>query len=67
MISARYAIIVGTVGKSAWINALVAQKEDRHNSHHRWMERYMIETVDNPAPGVKKAIVVAGSDRRGTA
>lgn len=30
-------------------------------------ERYMIETVDNPAPGIKKAIVVAGSDRRGTA
>ena len=27
----------------------------------------MIETVDNPAPGIKKAIVVVGSDRRGTA
>ena len=27
----------------------------------------MIEVVNNPVPGIKKAIVVAGSDRRGTA
>ena len=30
-------------------------------------ERYMIEEVNNPVSGIKKAIVVAGSDRRGTA
>lgn len=66
-VSARYAIIVGTVGKSAWINALVAQKKIDTTPITGGWERYMIETVDNPAPGIKKAIVVAGSDRRGTA
>lgn len=66
-VSARYAIIVGTVGKSAWINALVAKKKIDTTPITGGWERYMIETVDNPAPGIKKAIVVAGSDRRGTA
>ena len=27
----------------------------------------MIDLIDNPFPGIKKALVVAGSDRRGTA
>lgn len=30
-------------------------------------ERYLIQTVDNPSPGVAKALVIAGSDRRGAA
>ena len=66
-VSARYAIIVGTAGKSAWIDALTAKKKIDITPIAGGWERYMIETVDNPAPGIKKAIVVAGSDRRGTA
>ena len=66
-VSARYAIIVGTAGKSAWIDALTAKKKIDITPIAGGWERYMIETVDNPAPGIKKAIVVVGSDRRGTA
>ncbi len=30
-------------------------------------ERYLIQTVANPLPGIRKALVIAGSDRRGAA
>lgn len=64
---ARQAIIVGTVGHSRWIDCLVARKKvDTTEIAGSW-ERYSIETVSNPLPGIKKAIVVMGSDRRGTA
>ncbi len=33
---------------------------------NRW-ESYLIEVVRNPFPGVNKALVIVGSDRRGTA
>lgn len=65
--SARYAIIVGTVGKCGWIDRLVARNKIDTAAIAGGWERYLIETVDNPVPGIKKAIVVAGSDRRGTA
>lgn len=66
-VSARYAIIVGTIGESGWIDALAAKnKIDTAAIAGSW-ERYLIETVNNPVPGIKKAIVIAGSDRRGTA
>lgn len=66
-VSARYAIIVGTVGKSEWINTLASRKKIDTASISGGWERYLIEMVHNPAPGIKKAIVIAGSDRRGTA
>ena len=66
-VSARYAIIAGTIGKSGWIDVLASRnKIDTAAIAGSW-ERYMIEEVNNPVPGIKKAIVVAGSDRRGTA
>lgn len=65
--SANYAIIVGTIGKSKWIDNLIAQKKIDTNAIEGGWERYTIQLVDRPAAGVKKAIVIAGSDRRGTA
>jgi hypothetical protein len=59
-------VIVGTVGKSAAIDALVAAgKLDASDLKGRW-ESFVITTVPNPAPGVKRALVIAGSDKRGT-
>ena len=66
-VSARTAIIVGTIGKSTWIDALVSKKKIDITPVAGGWERYIMETVDNPVPGIKKAIVIAGSDRRGTA
>ncbi|MBK8476629.1 MAG: glycosyl hydrolase 115 family protein [Opitutaceae bacterium] len=62
----RFAVIVGTVGKSALIDGLAkAGKLDLAGIAGRW-EAYQIETIDQPLPGIERALVIAGSDKRGT-
>jgi len=59
-------VIAGTIGKSPLIDMLI--RKGRINVADvagRW-ESYLIETVDRPYPGVEKALVIAGSDKRGT-
>lgn len=64
---ASNSIIVGTLGHNELIDKLVAKhKLDVKSLENRW-ESYLIEVVRNPLPGVSKALVVVGSDRRGTA
>jgi hypothetical protein len=59
-------VIVGTLGKSALVDRLArAGKIDAKALAGRW-EGYLVQTVRNPLPGVARALVVAGSDRRGT-
>ena len=60
-------VIVGTIDNSSVIKELVKKKKiDVTDIKGKW-ESYLIQVVDNPFKGVKKALVVAGSDRRGTA
>jgi hypothetical protein len=66
-VSADRAVFIGTVGKSALIDGLVQSgKLDAAALTGKW-ESYLIATVDNPRPGLRQALVIAGSDRRGTA
>jgi hypothetical protein len=61
------AILVGTLGHSAVIDDLVSQgKLDAASIAGKW-ESFVIQAVTDPAPGVSRALVIAGSDRRGTA
>ena len=61
------AVIAGTVGQNALIDRLAGEgKIDVSEIDGQW-ERYRIEIVKNPVKGISKALVVAGSDRRGTA
>lgn len=63
----KAAILVGTLGQSKLIDQLVAaNRVDVSRLKGAW-ESFVIATVDRPAPGVDKALVVIGSDRRGTA
>jgi hypothetical protein len=63
----RPAVIVGTLGKSPLIDALAASgKLDAGGLRGAW-ESFVIATVEQPAPGIARALVIAGSDRRGTA
>jgi hypothetical protein len=63
----KTAILVGTLGQSKLIDQLVAAKRvDISRLKGAW-ESFVIATVDRPMPGVDKAVVVVGSDRRGTA
>ncbi len=59
-------VIVGTLGKSAAIDALVAAgKLDASDLRGKW-ESFVITSVTQPLPGVEQALVIAGSDKRGT-
>lgn len=59
-------VIIGTVGKSAIIDKLVQEKKiDVSAIAGKW-ESFFLQTVANPLPGVSSALVIAGSDKRGT-
>lgn len=59
-------IITGTIGKSEIIDALIRKKKiDVRDIAGKW-EAFTIQVVDKPLRGVKKALVIAGSDKRGT-
>lgn len=59
-------IIIGTLGKSKLIDKLVSSKKlDIKDLEGRW-ESFVIATIENPQPGTKKCLVIAGSDKRGT-
>src|SRR5690606_2017867 len=61
----RYAIIVGAIGKSELIDQLIESgKINPENVAGQW-DAYHIETVYKPFPGVIRALVIAGSDKRG--
>jgi hypothetical protein len=64
--SARQVVIVGTLGRSAIIDRLVADgKLNASDVKGRW-ESYVRTVVVDPMPGVEHALVIAGSDKRGT-
>ncbi|MGA3236688.1 MAG: glycosyl hydrolase 115 family protein [Bryobacteraceae bacterium] len=64
--AARKMVLIGTVGKSPLIDQLArAGKIDVGGIRGKW-ESFFLQTVANPFPGVDSAIVIAGSDKRGT-
>lgn len=61
------AIIIGTIGKSQWIHKLIESGKLDVDTIAKKRESFIITTVKNPLPGMDKALVIAGSDPRGTA
>ncbi len=62
----RAPVIVGTIGKSTLIDAMIASgKLDVRGVRGKW-ETTIEQVVENPLPGVRRAFVIAGSDQRGT-
>ena len=61
------AILIGTLGHSPLIDDLVAARKLKLSELQGAWESFIITTVANPLPGVTSALVIAGSDRRGTA
>jgi hypothetical protein len=59
-------ILIGTIGKSKLIDDLVKRKKLRVDDLAGKWETYLIQVVESPMPGVKQALVIAGSDKRGT-
>lgn len=63
---ASTAVLVGTIGHSRLIDDLVARgKLDVKAIRGRW-EAFMLTVVKDPLPGVSSALVITGSDKRGT-
>jgi hypothetical protein len=59
-------IIVGTIGKSPLIDNLVSSgKLEVGATKGKW-EAFTSQLVSDPAPGISSALVLAGSDKRGT-
>ena len=59
-------VIVGTIGRSALLNQLAAAgRINLHETAGKW-ECFVFKMVSRPLPGVKQALIIAGSDKRGT-
>ena len=64
--AATQLVIAGTLGHSKLIDQLVNEKKiDLSTLTGKW-EQFIVQVVENPFPGVGKALVIAGSDKRGT-
>ncbi len=62
-----HAVLIGTLGKSQLIDRLLQSgKLDVSEIRGQW-ETFVQTVIANPLPGIEKALVIVGSDRRGTA
>lgn len=59
-------IIVGTLGKSELIDKLVQQGKIEESALKGKWEKFITTVVENPTPELESALVIVGSDKRGT-
>ncbi|WP_454885066.1 glycosyl hydrolase 115 family protein [Sphingomonas oryzagri] len=59
-------IIVGALGHSPVIDGLAASGKLNIAAVRGQWEAFALQTIANPLPGVKEALVIVGSDKRGT-
>jgi hypothetical protein len=59
-------IIVGTIGKSPLIDGLIRSGKINVTAIAGKWESFLVQVVTRPLPGVANALVIAGSDKRGT-
>ena len=60
-------IVVGSLQGSGLIKKLIAAKKLNVSGINNKWEAYHVQVVKNPFPGIAQALIIAGSDRRGTA
>lgn len=65
--NSKYMVVAGTIGKSRMIDELVQRGLLHVDSIRGMWERYAITLLESPYKGAGQVLVVAGSDRRGTA
>ncbi len=59
-------VIIGSIEGNEQIKTLIRKKKiDVSSVKGKW-ESCLVQLVNNPFPGIEKALVIAGSDRRGT-
>lgn len=62
-----YSVITGTIGKSLLIDSLIRLKKINVSEMQGKWETFSIAVIDKPFPPIQQALVIAGSDPRGTA
>lgn len=65
--NAKNLVVIGSIDKSALVRQLADQKKINTGKIKDQWEAYQVQVVANPFKGVSNALVIAGSDRRGTA
>jgi hypothetical protein len=64
--AARELVVVGTLGRSPLVDRLVREGTlDTSGVAGRW-EASLVQVVEHPWPGADRALIIAGSDKRGT-
>lgn len=59
-------VIIGTIGKSEIIDGLIRTGKIQASAIAGKWESFLIQTVSRPLPGIESALVICGSDKRGT-
>jgi hypothetical protein len=60
------AILIGTIGHSQQIDPLIQSRKINVDAIRGKWEATLTQVVDHPARGIRRALVIAGSDKRGT-
>ncbi len=60
------AVLIGTIGKSPLIERLIAAKKISAVGIAGKWDTFLIQVVEKPFPGVDQALVIVGSNKRGT-
>ncbi|RZK39153.1 MAG: glycosyl hydrolase [Pedobacter sp.] len=65
-LNGKQLVIIGTIGKSKTIDQLIAAKKLNVEQIRGGWENCITQVINQPFPGVDRALVIAGSDKRGT-
>lgn len=65
--AAKQIILIGSLDHSSLIRQLADENKINVDSIKGKWECFRMQTVEHPLPGIDRALVIAGSDRRGTA
>jgi hypothetical protein len=65
--SSDHLIIIGSADSSEIVKQLAAEKKIQINGLTGQWEKFQIQTVKDPVKGIGSALVITGSDKRGTA
>jgi hypothetical protein len=63
----EHVILIGTIGRCPAVDGLIGSDRLAIADVAGQWETFVIETLPDPLPGIRWALVIAGSDRRGTA
>ena len=59
-------VLIGTIGKNQLIDQLIQEKKLNVDGITGKWETFLIQVIENPFPHVNHALIIAGSDKRGT-